>query len=120
MYNTTNEESIQETVHVFTETEEGLCEKVCGWLTTQITNNSNVDENKIEKFTRLLMYHLSQSFINLHCANIRTTRSNSKLYTIAKSAGIDTALLPKDISIIINSHRAYYYHKDSSIQNFIA
>lgn len=101
--------------------EKAVINAVCDWIIEYVQSQLNADEFKSElhSFKKNLASTLRDSMESIHCANLRTTAENSKLYSIAASCNIPSYALPKDISIVVTQKSAYYFRKKSNAKNFI-
>lgn len=98
-----------------------VIDATCNWLIQKVESNLDVNtfQQQVLTFKDHLLKFMNDSMEKLHCANLRTTDSESKLYKMATDCGIPYSALPADISIIVNQEKAFYFEKHSAFQTFI-
>lgn len=102
--------------------DEFLILATANWIIDKIRPRLNYIQYsaKIVSFKKSIMDFLTLQFKLINCANLRTTAANSNLYKLANEIGIPKNVLPKNISIIINSEMCYYLEGNSLHKNIIA
>ena len=70
--------------------EKAVIDAVCDWLVEYAGSKLDEDQfqSNLHTFRSKLNSTLKRSLDNIHCANLRTTAEDSKLYAIAESCNI--------------------------------
>lgn len=102
--------------------EKAVIDAVCDWIIeyaqAKLDDKEEFD-SELRSFRAKINSTLKTSMEHIHCANLRTTTCDSKLYAIADQCNIPSSALPKDISIVVTQKNAYYFKKKSAMRHFI-
>ncbi len=101
------------------ETQEKVITSVIKWLSSQILCKwENPDEDVLEQFENGVKSILKDSIKRIHCANLRTTTPNNKLYALANKCHVPIEAIPSGMSIVVTLKGASYYFQETGSMRF--